>query len=56
MIKAAEPDLYLAMVDEKVIMKIGPKLVPSGFALIRNTQKRKKVIECISSFLVKVSW
>ncbi|CAH2078022.1 unnamed protein product [Thlaspi arvense] len=38
MIKAAESDLYLAMIDEKVIMKIGPKrdlgtLVPSNFAL-----------------------
>lgn len=37
-IKAAESDLYLAMVDDKVIMKIGPKLdvgtlVPSNFAL-----------------------
>ncbi|KAG2244406.1 hypothetical protein Bca52824_093736 [Brassica carinata] len=38
LIKAAEADLYLAMIDEKVIMKIGPKLdlgtlVPSDFAL-----------------------
>jgi len=37
-IKAAEADLYLAMIDDKVIMKIGPKqdvgtLVPSNFAL-----------------------
>ncbi|CAA7037269.1 unnamed protein product [Microthlaspi erraticum] len=37
-IKAAESDLYLAVIDDKVIMKIGPKLdlgtlVPSDFAL-----------------------
>lgn len=37
-IKAAESDLYLAMIDDKVIIKIGPKadlgsLVPSNFAL-----------------------
>ncbi|XP_009148429.1 alpha-amylase 1 [Brassica rapa] len=38
MIKAAEAELYLAMIDEKVIMKIGPKLdigtlVPPNFVL-----------------------
>lgn len=38
MIKAAEAELYLAMIDEKVIMKIGPKmdlgtLVPPNYAL-----------------------
>lgn len=38
MIKVAEADLYMAMIDEKVIMKIGSKLdlgtlVPSDFAL-----------------------
>lgn len=37
-IKAAESDLYLAVIDDKIIMKIGPKqdlgtLVPSNFAL-----------------------
>lgn len=38
MIKAAEAELYVAMIDEKVIMKIGPKmdlgtLVPANYAL-----------------------
>lgn len=37
-IKVAESDLYVANIDDKVIMKIGPKqdvgtLVPSNFAL-----------------------